>query len=879
MIWHSSDLADMKQELGFDENTGLSSAEIAGRIHTYGENRLSGRPREGFAGRLCRRLSGFMIVFLAVVSLIMLITGAIAGQKDWYVPLLILLVLAVNAAVTALAESQSEKALSELSDAVSLSARVKRDGEVSVIDTAQLVPGDIVLLEAGDYIPADGRLLEAYSLICDESAVSGDAAPNEKQADAQPADICPLNERRNMVYSGCSVTFGHAVMVVTDTGRNTELGKQTALAEQTVGRELPVRKKLAALGRTFSWVVLALCALVFLIGLICGPAAGQSFSNLVLGMLITSAALAVAALPEAFPASVTWATAFTLRSMFRKKIVVKKRQAVETLGCVSVILSDKTGTLTENQMKLSMLYDGAGLIDLSSGEPGENGLTLIRTGALCCNGRVTLGSSGKQRHFGDPTEVGIVAACLSYCGLTKDEIENIYPRMCDVPFDSDRKLMTTVNMINNRPFAIVKGAPDLLMSRCTGGNLKGAAEAAEQMGQQGMRVIAVAIKPLEEVPANPNPDNMECDLSLLGLFGLTDTVTEETVHAIQSCSEAGIRCVMLTGDHITTAEAIGRQTGILREGMKAVTGEELAKMDDDQLAAEAPNIAVYSRITAEDKLRIVKAWQARGEVVALTGDSVEDALPLKEADVGCAMGVTGTDISKGAADLVLNDDSFVSIVEAVRQSRSFFANIRAITGFLLSSNLAELLIMLLGMLIFKTPPLAALPLLWINLITDFAPAAALCAEPPGRDTLRQSPRSRREGLFSGKQWADILWQGLLLGVLSLIAYAIGSKSGAAAATTMAFTVLSISEIVLAFNRRSEGSLFREGFHTNRPMLICAAAALTLVLFVVLTPIRGAFSMCALTAGGFWIAILLALVPLAVCEAVKIVRRLLQKRTV
>lgn len=876
MIWHSSEIEQVKRELATDEQNGLSAAEVVSRIQLYGENRNTKQNDKNIFSKVLGRFSNILTVIMLVVSAILLITGIISNSSDWYVPLIVLLILAVNTVAELFAEHRVEQELSELKGNDSPSARVKRDGEVALVDAAMLVPGDIVLLEQGDYIPADGRLVDAYSLICDESAVSGDSAPQEKQAEFITDDICPLSDRKNMVYSGCSVTYGHATMIVTETGINTELGRQTAIIEQTEGTELPIHKRLKGISRVISYAVLVISAVIFLIGLICGPSVNESFSHLVLSMLLTACAVGLAALPETLPKAASAAYGLGVRRILKRKIAVRNLHSIEKLANTSVIISDKTGTLTKNRMQMSSLYDGSAIIDLNYDELNENALTIIQTGALCCNATVSVGSGGKQRYMGDPTEAGIVAACIKYCGMSKEDIENIYPRMAEVPFDSDRKLMTTINIINNRPFAVVKGAPDILMQCCTGANLTAAAKAADEMGERGLRVIAVGIKPLDEIPANPNPDNMECDLSLLGLFGMSDTISLETRNSLKESAKSGIRTVMITGDHITTAIASAKSLGILNDGELAVTGEQLQNMSDEELAEKIKSISVYSRISTEDKLRIVTAWQSLGEVVALTGDSVDDSLALKAADIGCAMGVTGTDIAKGSADILLTEDSYISIVGAVLESRGIYANIKRIVSFLLSSNLGEVIVMLLGLVIFGISPLTALALLFLNLITDFAPALALGAEPVGNSVKSAKAKTKRQAFFGEGYGISILWQGVLMGALGLIAFAIGNTQSVQVGSAMALAVLSLSQSVLAFSLRSEDSALKMNFIKNKYMVASLVISILFTLLVVATPIRTAFGLGAITGGMGWHILWLSLLPLGITEVVKLIKVFVKK---
>ena len=865
MIWHSSNIEDLKKELGVNSETGLSSAEIAGKIAKYGENTCTVQEKQSVVKKVLAHLTPMLDVFLMLVSATVFVTDIIAGNDGWYVPLIVLILLTLNAVADVLVGVKADEQYLKLKGDIAASAKVLRDGEVTEVPASHLVPGDIVLLEQGDYIPADGRILESYSLTCDESAISGISDPNEKQADFIPEDIAEVTERKNMVYSGCSVLFGRAKIIVTDTGMNTELSRRETLVEIVEGSEIPAKRRLVEIGRIARIGILATCFLIFLIGVLRGHQA-ENFAVMVLEMLLTATALAVAAIPEEAAQAVNIILGFGARRILKRKAIVQNPTVVESLGQVSLVISDKTGTLTKNRMKMTMVYEGASLIDLNTDLPSENAITLIRTAALCGNSTVEMGAGGRLRPIGDPTEVSIVTACMDYCGLTKEELENIYPRMAEVPFDSARKLMTTINMINNRPFAIVKGSPDILTECCTAGNLEGAVRAAEEMGKRGLRAIAVAMKPLEEVPSNPNSENMECGLTLMGVFGMTDTISRETTAALRESELAGIRTVMITGDHITAAEAIAKDLGILKDGQKAITGEELAAMDDEVFKAELYNIAVYSRITAEDKMRIVEAFKEAGETVAVTGDSIEDAAILRAADVGCAMGVTGTDIAKGAADVVLTEDSYISVVGAIKESRGIYANITRVAIQVLSCALGELLLMLLEIIIFGYPALTALPILWLNLVVGFAVIIGLVFETAGDDVMTRLPIAKKEHFFAGEYGISIIWQGILIAVLGVIAYAIGGAS-------MLFAVLVLSEISLAFGLRSEQSVFKIGLHTNKGLLAAVGVAL-FTLLIISGPLHTLFELKEnLTAAMVFEMILLSLVPLAVTEIIKLVKSL------
>ena len=868
MIWHSSNIEDVKNELGVNTEKGLAAAEIVDRIATFGENTRTENKDRNIVKKVFKHLTPALDVLLMIVSAVVLVTDIVANEKGWYVPLIVFALLTLNAVADVLIGIKADDELRKLKGDIAATAKVLRDGKVLEVSASVLVPGDIVLLEQGDYIPADGRILESYSLTCDESAICGDSAPNEKDADFIPEDIAEITERKNMVYAGCSVLFGSAKIIVTDTGMNTELARQEKIVEIVEGTELPIKRRLVQVGNTARIAILIVCFIIFLIGVFRGLSS-DNFAVMVLELFLTATSLAVAAIPEEAAQAVNIILGFGAHRMLKRKAIIQNPASVEELGKVSLVISDKTGTLTKNRMKMTMLYDGTSLLDLNVDSPSENALTLIRTAALCGNSTVEVGVGGKLRPVGDPTEVSIVMASIDYCGLTKEELENIYPRMAEVPFDSTRKIMTTINMINNRPFAIVKGSPDILTEYCTAGNIKGTLEAAEEMAKRGLRAIALAMKPLDEVPSNPNPENMECELTLMGVFGMTDTISRETTAALRESEAAGIRTVMITGDHITAAEVIARGLGILKEGEKAITGEELAAMDDETLKAEIKNISVYSRITSEDKLRIIDMYKQLGETVAVTGDSVDDASILKEADVGCAMGVTGTDIAKGAADVVLTEDSYISVIGAVKESRGIYSNVKRVASHVLSCALGEIFLMLLEIIIFGKPALTSLPILWLNLVVGFAVILGLSYEKPGADLMSKPPRAKKEHFFAGEYGISIIWQGLLIGLLGIIAYAIGDSA-------MLFAVLVLSEVSLAFGLRSERSLFKVGFHTNKVMLAALGVAI-FTLLLISGPLHTIFELGMLTGTNVLEIILLSIVPLAVTEVIKAVRFFSAKR--
>lgn len=881
MIWHSSNFEEVAQELKSDIEKGLSNGEAFDRLKEYGYNRLAGKRKVTFLERFVRQMGDFMVIILLIAAAVSFVATIIEGTNDWIEPLIIVFIVLLNSFIGAFQESRAEASLENLKSMVAPSAKVYRDGILRVISAAELVPGDVIALEAGDYVPADCRLIESASLHSDESALTGESVPVEK-LQAVLEDITPLAERVNMLYSGCSITYGRGKAIVTGTGMVSEVGKIATLLDNADSGMTPLKQKLATLGKLLGIGVLIICAVVFVVGLFEPATAQGPFINRILTLFMTSVALAVAAIPEGLPAIVTVVLALGVSRMVKRNAIIRNLPAVETLGSASVICSDKTGTLTQNKMTVKKIFDGK---KLSDDNLSEAGLMLLRLGALCGDGKVTL-EYGKEISVGDPTETGIVSAAMKFCKQDKDELEAIYPRLAEVPFSSDRKLMTTVNMINGKPFAVTKGAPDVLMKLCTGGNLEGAKKAVLDMGEEALRVIAVAIKPLETVPSNPTPENLEYGLTLVGLIGLIDPPRPEAREAVRLCHKAGIRTVMITGDHITTASAIARQLGILRGNEKAITGTEIAAMSDEELDNEIENISVYARVTPEEKIRIVRAWQKKGHIVSMTGDGVNDAPALKAADIGCAMGITGTDVAKGAADMTLTDDNFATIVSAVKEGRGIFDNIRKAIHYLISCNLGEVLTVFLGMLIFKVPIFAAIHLLWINLVSDTAPALALGLENAEYDIMERKPRKKNEGLFSGKLGIDVLWQGVMFAVITLSSYAIGYNLHISAGvetamqygSTMAFAVLSLSQLFHAFNVRSEHSLFKAGFFSNKYMLLGAGISLLLLVVMLFTPLRDVFSLSALNSTEILEILLLSIVPLVLGEIVKLIRHILKKKT-
>ena len=865
MTAHNTPQEALLQELSVTAEAGLSSQEAQRRLAEYGENKLAEKKKKNNFQRFLEQFQDVMILILLLAAVVSFVVACFGHDPmEFFEPVLILLIVVLNAVLGMVQESKAEKALDALKNMSAPHARVLRDGREQVIDAAQLVPGDIIRLEAGDFIPADARLLKSAGLKSEESALTGESVPSEKDAAAQVEEKAPLGDRSNMVFSGCSVTYGTATAVVTGTGMNTEMGKIAGLLEGEKETQTPLQQKLAQLGKYLGFVALAACAVIFVVGLINGIP--------VLEIFMTAVSLAVSAIPEGLPAIVTIVLAIGVQRMVRKNALIRRLPAVETLGSASVICSDKTGTLTQNRMTLVRLWvDGQRELETVSAQNSQAARRLLQYGALCCDGSVVYKEDGTEQHIGDPTETSILVAAHKN-GMEQEELNRQYPRLAELPFDSDRKLMTSVNQIDGKIVAIVKGAFDVMAARCVSGDLEAAKEKNDEMSRGALRVLAVGYKVLDKAPENPASQELENGLTLMGLVGMIDPPRPEAKAAVATCRQAGIKPVMITGDHVVTASAIAKELGILGEDDKAITGAQLDAMTDQELDREVERISVYARVSPENKIRIVKAWQRKGQVVSMTGDGVNDAPALKAADIGCAMGITGTDVAKGAADMTLTDDNFATIVDAVREGRGIYANIKKVVGFLLGTNIGEVLTVFFAMLLWHKTPLLSMQLLWINLVTDSLPAISLGMEAVESDVMDHKPKPKDEGIFAHGLGVQVVLQGCMFAVLTLIAFVLGERWGGSleAGQTMAFMVLALTQIVQAFNMRSEHSLFAIGPFSNRKLNGAALLSLALVCLVLFTPVGIAFGMVILPGWLYLAGLGLILVPLVVMELAKAV---------
>ncbi len=862
MLFYDRTAQDVLKTLGTDAERGLTETQAETLQQKYGENRLREKKRRSQLQRFFDQFKDVMILILIAAALVSFVVACTEGEpKEFFEPVLILVIVVVNAFMGMMQESRAEKALDALQNLSAPQARVLRGGVERIVEASALVPGDIIRLEAGDFVPADARLLRSVSLKCEESALTGESVPAEKDAAAQILQNAALGDRSNMVFSGCSVTYGTATAVVTATGMDTEMGKIANLLEDAGEAQTPLQQKLAQLGKYLGIAALAACAVIFVVGL--------ASDMPVMELFMTSVSLAVSAIPEGLPVIVTIVLSIGVQRMVKKNALIRRLPAVETLGSASVICSDKTGTLTQNRMTLTKLYvDGADAPETVCSQNSEQARQLLCFGTLCCDGSVQF-HDGQVQHIGDPTETAIVLAAHRN-GMEKESLNKRYPRLAELPFDSDRKLMTTVNRIDGKNIVIVKGAFDMLVPRCISGDLAAARRIVEEMSADALRVLAIAYKELAELPASPDGATLENELQFLGLVGMIDPPRPEAREAVAVCRKAGIKPVMITGDHVATASAIAKELGILAAGDRAITGAELDAMNDTELERQVEHIAVYARVSPENKIRIVKAWQRRGQVVAMTGDGVNDAPALKAADIGCAMGVTGTDVAKGAADMSLTDDNFATIVDAVREGRGIYANIRKVVGFLLGTNIGEVLTVFVAMMLWRKTPLLSMQLLWINLVTDGLPAIALGMEAVESDVMEHKPKAKSEGLFAHGMGLRTALQGVMFGALALAGFCIGEKyTGVlAGGQTMSFLVLALSQVVQAYNMRSEHSLFRIGPFRNRRLNGAAILSTVLVLLVLLTPARIAFGLILLPWKLYLVGLGLILLPLAVMEISK-----------
>lgn len=847
-----------------DISKGLSSQEVETRREKYGENKLNEKKKKSIFKKFLAQFGDLMIIILLIAACISFTLACISREPMEFIEAgLIVLIVILNAVMGVIQEEKAEKALEALKNMSTPHARVLRDGNEIVVLTSELVPGDIIYLETGDFVPADARLISSTNLKVEESALTGESIPSEKNSKAIIKEDAPIGDRENMVFQGCSITYGNAKAIVVAIGMQTEMGKIANLLENEKEIKTPLQQKLAHLGKFLGLVALLACVIVFVVGLLEGK-------DLML-MFMTAVSLAVSAIPEGLPAIVTIVLSLGVSRMAKKNAIIKSLPAVETLGSASIICSDKTGTLTQNKMTIVKTYvEGKENVSFSKENCDEKTKHMITLATLCCDGSVNF-TGEKEIHIGDPTETAIIVAAHKL-GLEQKDLNDKYKRLSELPFDSDRKLMLSINNIDGVNYAIVKGAFDVMQNRFIKGDLEKAKIVNEKMSSESLRVLAIGYKIIKEVPDVLSSEELEHNLVFVGLLGMIDPPRPEAKKAVATCKKAGIKPIMITGDHVITASAIAREIGILGQNDIAITGSQLDAMSDEELDKNVQNIAVYARVSPENKIRIVKAWQRKGKVVSMTGDGVNDAPALKAADIGCAMGITGTDVAKGAADITLVDDNFATIVDAVKEGRGIYANIKKVVGYLLGTNISELIVVFLAVLVWKETPFVAVQLLWINLVTDSLPAIALGVEKVEDDVMNQAPKPKNESIFAHGVGLRIALQGFMFSAIVLAAFFIGKSitgGSSIGGSTLAFMVFALVETFHAFNMRSDHSIFKIGLFSNKQMNWSALVSLLLVAVVLFTPgVVTAFNMMYLPYYGYLIGLGLSLIPMIIMECSK-----------
>lgn len=855
------------RELGVDPHKGLSSEEAKKRLEQYGPNELAERKRRTILQMFLSQFTDFLIIILLVAAAISVVVGEAVDA------ILIMIIVVLNATLSTIQEAKAEKSLQLLKKMAAPSARVLRDGIIQTVSSREIVPGDVVILEAGNYVPADGRLIESVNLSVSEAALTGESQPVEKSTEAIDEPNLPIGDRTNMVYSGTIVSRGRGRAIVTATGNETEIGKIAKMLTEMEEEETPLQKNLEKLGKQIGLIVLAICAIVFAVGILEG--------NPILEMFLTAVSLAVAAVPEGLPAVVTIVLALGMYNMVKRHAIVRKLQAVEALGSVNVICSDKTGTLTRNEMTVVKYYLHPE--NWLKHEPSSRIPDVLREalmGAVLCNDAFVAFKDNMRATSGDPTEIALALAAWDF-GLKKPELEGKMPRVHEIPFDSDRKMMTTVHRKESTFVSYTKGAPDVVLSRCSryvsaSGEVREMTEedreqilqANQQMAQDGLRVLAVAYRNVEE----GRYENLEQDMTFLALIGMIDPPRPEVKEALEKCKTAGIRVIMITGDHKATAQTIAKEIGILDSAGKTLTGSELIEMDVDDLAEVVEDVKVYARVSPSDKLKIVEALKKRGKIVAMTGDGVNDAPALKRADIGVAMGITGTDVSKDAADMVLTDDNFASIVAAVEEGRKIFDNIRKVVYYLLSCNISEVATIFISILLRLPLPLVPVQILWMNLVTDGLPALALGVEPAEPDVMTRPPRDPKEGIMSRDVTKKIFMGGLLLSILTLFVYgwALMEHDEIRLLRTMVFFTLCTGQLFHAFNSKSlKHSLFRVGIRNNPRLILASVVSFLLLLAVIYVPgLQSVFGTTTLAGHQLLVSLVAAFMIVPLFELVK-----------
>ena len=867
-MWHTQTPEEIAKKLNTNTKNGLADEEAKKRKEENGPNKLKEKQKENIFIRFIKQFNDFMIIILLLASVISAVVSKMQGENDYLDSIIIVAIVIFNSIMGLVQESKAEKSIENLKKLTPQVTKVIRNGITQNINAEDLVIGDIIELDSGSFVPADCRLIECFNLKVEESSLTGETEPVLKTIEKIQNPDLALGDMKNMAFMGSVVVAGHAKAIVTETAMNTKIGKIANMIIEEEAPETPIQKKLGEVGKVLGIVCLVICVVIFIIGI---------FKQIEpVEMFMTSVGLAVAAIPEGLPAIVTIMLSIGVTKMAKKNTIVRKLPAVETLGSSSVICSDKTGTLTQNKMTVVKTFS-------------DDEKFLLELGTMCTDCEVQR-KAGFINVIGEPTEVAIVNKALDE-SINKNELYRKMERVNEIPFDSSRKMMTTIHRVDNKYRTITKGATDILIKKCNriykDGEIKLLTQNDKdkismqnnQMAENALRVLAVAYR--DDISLQEKIENQENDLIFVGLVGMIDPPREGVKEAVRTCRAAGIKTVMITGDHIVTAKAIAKDLGILRMGDKAITGKELDQISDKDLEKDIASYSVFARVSPEHKVRIVKAWQKNNVVVAMTGDGVNDSPALKNADIGIAMGKGGTDVAKSASDMILADDNFVTIVEAVKQGRNIYDNIRKAVHFLLATNIGEIVTIFLGLLFGFKSPLLAIQLLWVNLVTDSFPAIALGLEKPEEGIMRRKPRGSNESIFSGGLWYKIILEGIMIGSFTLFSFSLGNNLyGIEVGRTMAFVSLGLLELVHSFNIKSEESIFKAGIMENKYLIWSFLAGSILQIIVVIVPaLANIFSLVPLNNVQWIVTIFISVLPVVVIESQKKFNELKYGKTV
>lgn len=857
-MWHMLKTEEVEKDLKTSIKMGLREREVFNRKKLYGVNKLEEKKQESIIVKFIKQFNDFMIIILIIASIISAITSYIQGANDYIDSIIIIAIVILNAIMGLVQEERAEKSIESLKKLTPQIAKTIRNGKVQEINAEELVPGDIIELEAGNYVPADCRIIEGFNLKIEESSLTGETEPVEKNPNEILKERISLGDMKNMGFMATIVVSGRGKAIVTETGMNTKIGKIANMIIEEKAPETPIQKKLSEVGKTLGIVCLIICVIIYVIGILKRIEPVEMF--------MTSVGLAVAAIPEGLPAIVTIMLSIGVTKMARNNSIIRKLPAVETLGCSNVICSDKTGTLTQNKMTVVKTIS-------------DDKKLLLELGCMCTDCNI----KNEKEAIGEPTEVAIVNKALSE-GINKNELYSEMERVSEIPFDSNRKLMTTVHKLDNGFRSITKGAPDIMINKCNRIYKNGRIEKFDEsdkkkiqnqnieLADNALRVIAVGYRDFESM--KDDGIDLEEDLIFVGLIGMIDPPREGVKEAVKTCKRAGIKTVMITGDHIATAKAIAKELGILQIGDQVITGTELDNISDDELTKNISSYSVFARVTPEHKVRIVNAWQRTGAVVAMTGDGVNDSPALKNADIGIAMGKGGTDVAKNASDMILVDDNFVTIVQAIKQGRNIFDNIKKAIHFLIATNIGEITTIFMGLVLGLESPLLAIQLLWINLVTDSFPAIALGLEREEKGIMERKPRNSRKSIFADGLWNKIIIEGIMLGTLNLFIFSFGNKLyGIDVARTMAFVSLGLLELLHSFNIKSDRSIFKKGVLDNKFLIgSFILGALLQVIVVVIPCFADVFGLVPLNQTQWLYTIAISILPIPIIELQKMINQ-------